>query len=74
VENTIGDIPQLSDEETSILSAHFVEKEVDEAIIQMEKNKSPNGAEFYQTFWEVIKNDLMKLFQNSNKGICLSFK
>jgi hypothetical protein len=33
----------------------------------MERNKAPGqdgfSAEFYQTFWEVIKNDLMALFK-----------
>ena len=36
-----------------------------EAISQMERNKAPRSdgfpAEFYKTFWEVIRDDLMAL-------------
>jgi mannosylglycoprotein endo-beta-mannosidase len=45
----------------------FTEEEIFEAISQIECNKAPGPdgfpAEFYQTFWEVIKNDLMALFK-----------
>ena len=45
------DIPQLTQEENNILVAEFTEKEVKDAIFQMELNKSPGPdgfpAEFY---------------------------
>jgi hypothetical protein len=66
IESEYNDIPQLSNEENKILTADFTEKEVHEAILQMEKNKvpGPDGfpAEFYQIFWDVIKVDLMAMF------------
>jgi mannosylglycoprotein endo-beta-mannosidase len=66
------DIPQLSVEENNILTADFTEKEVHDAIMQMEKNKAPGPdgfpAEFYQKFWEVIKGDLMRMFEDFHKG------
>jgi hypothetical protein len=66
------DIPQVSDEENSILSADFIEKEVYEAVMQMKKNKAPRPdgfpAEFYQSFWDVIKVDLMRLFEAFQLG------
>jgi hypothetical protein len=38
-----------------------------EAISQMERNKAPEPdefpLEFYQTFWEAIKNKLMAIFK-----------
>ena len=38
----------------------------------MEHNKAPdpNGfpAEFYQQFWDVIKRDLMRMFNDLHKG------
>jgi hypothetical protein len=47
-------------------------EEVRDAIFQMEHNKSPGPdgflAEFYQHFWEVIKNNLMALFECFQKG------
>jgi hypothetical protein len=55
-----------------MLTAPFMEKEVKEAIFEMEHNKAPepNGflAEFYQRFWEVIKYDLMALFKEFHDG------
>ena len=53
-------------------------KEVYEAISQMELNKAtgPDGfpAEFYKTFWEVIRNDLMDLFVQLKQGNLPLFK
>jgi hypothetical protein len=55
VESFNQDIPQLSQEENDILVKDFSEKEVFDAIMQMEKNKAPGPdgfpAEFYQTCW-----------------------
>jgi exonuclease III len=71
-ESDKADIPQLSEEENKILTADFTEQEVYDAIMQMEKNKAPGPdgfpAEFYQTFWDVIKIDIMRLFQAFQKG------
>jgi hypothetical protein len=71
-ESMIHDIPQISAEENAILVAAFSENEVFEAISQMEKNKSPGPdgfpAEFYQHFWNVIKNDLMEMFISFQKN------
>jgi hypothetical protein len=67
LEDRVSDIPQLSPEENEILTVVFTEKEVWDAIFQMEQNKSPGPdgfpAEFYQRFWRIIKDDLMALFQ-----------
>jgi hypothetical protein len=72
VETTINDIPQISSEENAILTADFTEKEICEAIMQMKKNKAPGPdgfpAEFYQTFWEIIKVDLMNMFVKFQQG------
>jgi hypothetical protein len=54
VEEENQDIPQLPNVENDILTADFIEEEVSEAIMDMEKNKAPglDGflAEFYQIF------------------------
>ena len=72
------DIPQLSQEENSILTADFLVKEVYEAISHMELNKAPGPhgfpAEFYKTFWEVIRDDLMGLFVQLKQGKLSLFK
>ena len=66
------DIPQVSDEENVHLTAPYSEDEVKKAVFQMEHNKAtgPDGfpAEFYQTFWEIIKTDLLELFNALHVG------
>jgi hypothetical protein len=58
--------------ENSILTTEFSEEEVHDAIMQMEKYKAtgPDSfpAEFYLTFWAVIKKDLMYMFQKFQIG------
>ncbi|XP_062193487.1 uncharacterized protein LOC133896859 [Phragmites australis] len=72
LENRKVDIPQISDIENDMLVEGFSEKEVKEAIYGMEHNKAPGPdgfpAEFYQVFWEVIKADLMALFDDFHEG------
>jgi hypothetical protein len=66
VEDQVADIPQVSNEENAILVASFTDEEVFNAISGMEHNKSPGPdgfpTEVYQTFWEVIKTDLLAMF------------
>jgi mannosylglycoprotein endo-beta-mannosidase len=68
VEDFNSNIPLLSHDENSILIAEFSEKEIFDAIDQMEKNKAPGPdgfpAEFFQNFWDLIKDDLMDMFRS----------
>jgi hypothetical protein len=54
--------------EDILLTSTFTEDEVKEAIFQKEHNKAlgPDGfsVEFYQVFWEILKEDLMALFDD----------
>jgi hypothetical protein len=72
MEDRIDDIPQVSAAENEILIKDYSFAEVHEAISQMKHNKAPGPdgfpAEFYQTFWEVIKLDLMALFISFQRG------
>jgi mannosylglycoprotein endo-beta-mannosidase len=72
VEEEFQDITQISPNENKILMAPFTEKEVFEAISQMDLNKAPapDGfpAEFYQKNWKVLKDDLMALFSQFTDG------
>lgn len=66
-ESRIDDISQVSEVKNDMLVFPFTIQEVKDAIFQMEHNKSPGPggfpAEFYQVFWEIIKYDLMMLFE-----------
>ncbi len=71
-ENRTEDIPQVSLLENDALTQPFSEKEIKEAIFQMEHNNAPGPdgfpAEFYQVFWNVIKYDLLELFNDFHNG------
>jgi hypothetical protein len=71
-ESRIDDIVQVSQEENDLLIQPFTIDEVQEAIFQMEHNKAPGPdefpAEFYQSCWESIKEDLMALFTEFHQG------
>jgi hypothetical protein len=62
----------VSIEENGLLTAPYSEDEVMNAIFQMEHNKAlgPDGfpAEFYQTFWDTIKIDLLDMFSVLHAG------
>jgi hypothetical protein len=71
-ESRTDDISQVSALENNLLTALYTEEEVMKAVFQMEHNKAPGpdgfAAEFYQTFWEVIKHDLLELFSSLHAG------
>jgi hypothetical protein len=80
-ESIIQDIFQVSDTENEILTANFTIDKVKKVVFSMEHNKAPGPdgfpVEFYQVFWEVIKDDLFALFvdfhQNSLSVHSLNF-
>jgi hypothetical protein len=71
-ESQTYDIPQVSMEENGLLTAPYSEDEVKKAVLQMEHNKAPGPdgfpAEFYQTFWDTIKSDLLHMFSVLHAG------
>jgi hypothetical protein len=64
-ETQTDDIPQVSIEENGLLTAPYSKEEVKKAVFQMEHNKAPGpdgfAAEFYQSFWNTIKMDLLHI-------------
>ena len=66
------DFPQVSPQENKLLVAPFFESEVKEAIFQMKNNTAPGPdgfpLEFYQVFWNMLKGDLMALFEEFHRG------
>jgi hypothetical protein len=71
-ESQTDDIPQVSAAENNFLTTDYSEEEVRKTIFQMENNKAPGPdgflAEFYQTFWDTIKSDLLDLFSCLHAG------
>ena len=71
MEDKISDIPQVFLEKNDVLISEFTESEVRDAVFQMEHNKAPGPdgfpVEFYQVFWNVIKDDLMALFSDFHR-------
>jgi phenylalanine-4-hydroxylase len=65
-ETQTDDILPVSMEENGLLITPYSEDEVRTAIFLMEHNKAPEPgsfpAEFYQTFWDTIKSDLLQMF------------
>jgi hypothetical protein len=63
---------QVYREENDLLVSPFMMDEVREAIFQIENNKAPDPdgflVEFYQSYWDFVKNDLMTLFRELHRG------
>jgi hypothetical protein len=68
----IDDIPQVTEVENEILIQSFSEAEAKDAIFQMKHNSAPGPdgfpIGFYQVFWNIIKGDLMALFEDFHRG------
>jgi hypothetical protein len=62
----------ISHPHDNFLTAEYSEEEVRKAIFQMEHNKALGPysfpAEFYQTFWDTINDDLLELFSCLHAG------
>jgi hypothetical protein len=60
------DISHVTQDENNLLIASFTEDEIRRVVFKMEHNKAPgpNGfpVEFYQKFWDVMKEDLISMF------------
>lgn len=71
-ENFRENITQVSEVENEVLIEAFSEKEVKEAFFEMEYNKAPGPdgfpTEYFQHFWDIMKPDLMELFNEFHKG------
>jgi len=68
----VHDIPQVSELEIEFLTSVFLESEVRTAVFQMEHNKAPGPdgfpPEFYQVFWDLVKEELMATFTELHVG------
>jgi hypothetical protein len=68
----VDGIEQVSQEENDLLTRPFTMDKIREVIFQMEYNKAPGPdgfpTEFYQSCWEIVKNDFMALFQEFHNG------
>jgi hypothetical protein len=59
---------QLSHQDNEILTTNFIENEIYDAIMQMEKSKAPGPddfpMEFYQKIWGMLKGDLLLMLNS----------
>jgi hypothetical protein len=71
-ESRVEDIVQVSQEKNDLIIRPFTCEEIRGVIFQMKHIKAPGpdgfSAEFYQVCWEIIKDDLMELFQEFHNG------
>lgn len=67
-----GEASKLSDRENNELCKPFSEEEIKYALFQMEYNKAAGPdripIEFYQHCWEIIKEDVVEMFDDFHKG------
>jgi len=63
----------LSREEEASLIRDFQEEEVKSAMCSMKSNSAPGpngfGVQFFKSFWQLIGNDYLALFQDLHKGL-----
>lgn len=63
---------KLDVEDNNILCLPFSESEIKGALFQMERNKAPGPdkipIEFYQCCWDIVKKDIIDLFDNFHDG------
>jgi hypothetical protein len=66
------DCKQLTEEDRQELTKTFEMEEIKRVVFEMKHNKAagPDGfpAEFYQVFWDVIKDDLKEMFDKFYDG------
>jgi hypothetical protein len=67
VEENNADIPQLSIEESNILTGNFEVEEVKDAIMQRERNKAPGPYGFPAEFYQARLNG--HVFPTSIRGV-----
>ena len=62
---------KVSDEDNCSLTQPFSEAEIKHALFQMERNKvaGPDKIpiEFYQSCWDIVKTDILELFDDFHK-------
>jgi hypothetical protein len=80
--NLWTDEETLNAADNADLTRPFTTEEIKKALFSMETNRAPGpddiSSEFYQHFWEVVKDDIMNLFYGFYNGTldlqCLNYK
>lgn len=62
----------LTKSDNEVLCQPFTESEIKTALFQMKRNKAPGPdkipIEFYQKCWNIVKNDILQLFDDFHKS------
>jgi hypothetical protein len=71
-ENFFSEGEKLTDEDNLVLEDKFIEEEIRKAVFESYSDGAPGpdgiSFMFYQTFWDVIKGDLVEMFDDFHKG------
>jgi hypothetical protein len=63
---------RLKEEEVNVLESRFTEEEIKKAVFESYADGAPGpdgiSFMFYQKYWEVIKGDFLKMFEDYYKG------
>lgn len=66
------DTEKLSDSDNTFLTRQFSEEQIRETLFAMDAKRAPGPdnirVEFYQCCWDVVKFDIMRLFDEFHKG------
>jgi hypothetical protein len=72
IQNIYGNCKQLSEEDRQELTRPFDLEEIKRVVFDLKHNKAAGldgfPAEFYQCFWDVIKEDLKEMFDRFHEG------
>lgn len=61
---------KVSEDENKMLTAQISEEELKHAVFESGADKAPGppSYRFYQTYWEIVKPDLLQIVNDFNKG------
>jgi len=66
------EVDKVLDEDNEKLCKPFSEQKIKDALFQTERNKAAGPdkipIEFYQACWDIIKNDIIQLFDDFHRG------
>jgi hypothetical protein len=70
--NLWAELDKVSESDNAMLCSPFPKNEIKDALFSMERNKAAGPdkipIEFYQTCWEIVKGDIIQLYNDFYEG------